>query len=55
MENEQTTGDTPEVIANSQAQVTTEAAPEQQAAEALANANPSVKVVLTRHPHGHPR
>ena len=46
MENEQTTGDTPEVIANSQAQVTTEAAPEQQAAEALANANPSVKVVF---------
>ena len=46
MENDQPTGDTPEVIADSQAPVATEAAPEQQAAEALANANPSVKEVF---------
>ena len=46
MENDQPTGDTPEVIADSQAPVATEAAPEQQAAEVLANANPSVKEVF---------
>ena len=46
MENDQPTGDTPEVIADSQAPVATDAAPEQQAAEALANANDSVKAVF---------
>ena len=45
MENDQPTGDTPEVIADSQAPVATEAAPEQQAAEVEA---PSLKEALAR-------